>query len=491
MFEQLNLVAALPEIILLSGLSLLMLLNLFFPTRDHQGSLVGAALVLLATAAALLLQVTGHVPAFQGNILNHMYVADGVALWTKFFCVVLTLANLVFYQESARFGQTVRMEYHILALFALLGLMVMCSASHMLTLYVGLEVLSLALYALIALDRDNAKATEAAMKYFVLGALASGLLLYGMSMVYGGTGSLGIDAIAEKAMQGNADPLLVRMGVVFIVAAIAFKLGTVPFHMWVPDVYQGSATPTAMLIGSAPKIAAFALVMRLLGVSLHHWVSDWQSMLLILAALSLIIGNLVAIAQQNVKRMLAYSTIAHMGFLALGLLAGNKLGYSAAMFYAIAYAVTATAGFAIVFAVSQGRSDQENLAAFAGLRERSPALTVLMILVLCSMIGLPGLVGFWSKLYVLKNLIELNMYGLATLAVLTSLVGAFYYLRLIRIMVVDQAAPSLPDQAALRTSPWFTFVLLVSVGAVLFAGLFPDRLMYLCSNAVSLSLRAL
>jgi NADH-quinone oxidoreductase subunit N len=377
-------------------------------------------------------------------------------------------------------------DYLGLLLFAVLGMLVMISASHFLSLYLGLELLSLSLYAMVAMERNSARATEAAMKYFVLGALASGLLLYGMSLIYGLTGSLELSKIAESLHYGVKSEIVLVFGLVFIVAGLGFKLGAAPFHMWAPDVYHGAPAAVTLFIGTAPKLAAFAFAMRLLVDGLQPAHGDWQQMLAVMAVASLAIGNIAAIAQTNIKRMLAYSTISHMGFLLLGMMTGSLAGYSAAMFYSVSYVLMSLGGFGMVTYLSRVGVEAENLDDFKGLNARHPWLAAIMAMVMMSMAGLPPFVGFYAKLSVLQALIGAGWIGLAVVAVLFSLIGAFYYLRVVRIMYFD--APAVEDTTPTRASD--AAMLLSANGlAILVLGILPQSLMTLCALSVQMSLR--
>jgi len=363
----------------------------------------------------------------------------------------------------------------------LLGMMVMISAAHFLTLYLGLELMSLSLYAMVALQRDSDVAVEASMKYFVLGALASGLLLYGMSMIYGATGSLEINQVAVTVFSGHANRLILAFGLVFVVSAIAFKLGAVPYHMWIPDVYEGAPTAITLFIGAAPKLAAFAFAIRLLVGSLAAMWFDWRGMLVVLAVLSMIAGNVIAIAQSNIKRMLAYSTIANMGFMLMGFLTANVNGYSAAMFYTITYVLTTLVSFGIVLLLSRSGFEADRLDDFKGLNQRSPWYALMMLLVMFSLAGIPPTVGFYAKFAVIEAAVDVGLVWLAVVAVLMSLIGAFYYLRIVKLMYFDDPV----DQAPLE-SRFDTRVLLSLNGlALLFFGVFPQQLMGMCVVALT------
>lgn len=385
-------------------------------------------------------------------------------------------------------------EFHVLAMFAVLGQYVMISANSFLTIYLGIELLSLSLYALVALRRNHAVSTEAAMKYFVLGALASGFLLYGMSMIYGATGTLDLPLVADKIASGQADRLIMVFGTVFLVAGLAFKLGAVPFHMWVPDVYQGAPTAMTLLISGAPKFAAFAITIRLLVSGLLGVAADWQQMLLILAVLSLAVGNLIAIMQTNVKRLLAYSTIAHMGFMLLGIGSGvvgsDTVGavdaYAASLFYVVTYVITTLGSFGVLMLASSRGFECETLDDIKGLGRRHPWLAAVFLLLVFSLAGIPPTVGFYAKLSVLEAVVQAGHIGLAVFAVLASLIGAFYYLRLVKVMYFDESKLEAPlDCGRLAQS-----VLTVNGAAVLLLGILPGPLMAACLYTVRMSLSA-
>ncbi|HHW63379.1 MAG TPA: NADH-quinone oxidoreductase subunit NuoN, partial [Rhodocyclaceae bacterium] len=379
-------------------------------------------------------------------------------------------------------------EYYLLALLMTLGMMVMVTANHMLPMYIGLEMMSLALYTMVAFDRDSARSTEAAMKYFVLGALASGLLLYGMSMIYGATGTLEFSAVAQAIYNQSANQTVLMFGLVFLVAGICFKLGVVPFHMWVPDVYQGAPTAVTLLIATAPKLAAFAMAVRLLIWALFDIAEEWQVMLMLVAGASIVLGNLAAIAQQNIKRMLAYSGISHMGFMLLGLLAGVVEGdrhfalnaYSSAMFYAVSYVIMSLASFGMIILLSRAGFEAENIEDFKGLNKRSPWYALMMLFVMFSMAGVPFFIGFFAKLSVLQAVVAAGYFWLAVLAVVMSVIGAFYYLRIVKLMYFDEPVDSSPIHA-----PAEVRVMLSANGLAIAAlGLAPQMLMSVCAYAL-------
>lgn len=409
---------------------------------------------------------------------GNMFVDDLFADFLKLVLYPAVAVMLVYSREYLAARNLDKGEFYVLVLFATLGMMVMISACHFLTLYLGLEMLALSLYALVAIDRDSARATEAAMKYFVLGAMASGLLLYGMSMVYGAVGSLELFEIGQRIASGGGNKTVLVFGLVFIVAGLAFKLGVVPFHMWIPDVYEGAPTAVTLFIGSAPKLAAFAIAMRLLVTGLAELAQHWQVMLMILAALSIALGNLAAIAQTNLKRMLAYSTISHMGFMLLGLLSGIVGGdprfalnaYSSAMFYAIAYVLMSLGSFGMILLLSRAGFEAENIADFKGLNKRSPWFAAIMMILMFSLAGIPFFVGFFAKFAVLQAVVAANLTWLAVYAVLFSLVGAFYYLRVVKVMYFD--APT--DTAPLQAPRDMRVLLSINGLAVALVGLLPE-----------------
>ena len=415
---------------------------------------------------------------------NGMFVADLMSDTLKLGLYATTAAVFVYSRQHLTRRGLFKGEFYVLGLFATLGMMVLVSAHSMLTVYLGLELMSLSLYAMVAFDRDNALSSEAAMKYFVLGGFASGVLLYGMSIVYGVTGALDLRVIADHlaARQSFNAPLL--LGMVFIIAALAFKSAAAPFHAWAPDVYHGAPTAVAAFIGSAAKLAAFGFVMRLLIESMAAMQSSWRDILMILSVLSLAIGNIVAIAQTNIKRMLAYSAIAHAGFILLGLVTAHPSGYAAAMFYVITYALTATAAFGVVIALGRHGFEADNIDDFKGLNARNSWRALLMLLVMFSMAGVPPMVGFHAKLLVLQSLVNQGMHWLAVTAVLFSVIGAFYYLRVVKAMYFD--APQERDATDDKTIAAIDMRAVLGANALLILalGLFPDPLIEVCLRAI-------
>ena len=471
-----DLYMALPEVFVLGMAMAILLIDLFLSNRNRfityalsQATLLGAAMITVAT----------HTPAV-GYAFSGMFVDDPMSDVLKLMTYLATSMVLIYSRDYITERGMFRGEYFVLTLFAMLGMMVMISGQSMLTLYMGLELLSLCLYSLVALDRDNARATEAAMKYFVLGALASGMLLYGMSMLYGMTGSLDISQIGNALASGAPDRAVLILGLVFVVAGLAFKLGAVPFQMWVPDVYHGAPTAMTLLISSAPKFAGFALVMRLLIQGLQGMVHDWQGMLIIMAVLSIAIGNITAIAQTNIKRMLAYSTISHIGFLLFGFMSGTLNGFIASLFYISVYVLMTLGGFGMILLLSRKGFEAENLDDLKGLSTRSPWYAFLMLLLMFSMAGVPPTIGFYAKFAVLQAALQAGLVGLVIFAVLMAAIGAFYYLRVVKLMYFDEPQDSTP----VRAQADMALVLGVNGLAVLALGLMPQRLMELCAYAI-------
>jgi NADH-quinone oxidoreductase subunit N len=485
---------ALPEMLLLAGSCALVIVDLLSKDERRRTSFWFAQAVLLLCFFATLF-VIGESVGTRFYIFYGMFVSDMLGHVLKLFAYVAVSAALAYSRQYLFDRGLLRGEFLTLLLFALLGVMVLVSANSFLTVYLGLELLSLCLYAMVALNRDVAASTEAAMKYFVLGALASGLLLYGMSMIYGATGSLLLPEVAARAANlaanSASEHTLLVFGLVFVVAGLAFKLGVVPFHMWIPDVYQGAATAVTLVIGTAPKIAAFAMAMRLLVNGLPGLAADWQQMLVVLAVLSMALGNITAIAQSNLKRMLAYSTIAHMGFMLLGLLSGVVDGnlrnavdaYGAAMFYTVVYVLMSLGAFGVLLLASRAGFECERLEDMKGLNRRDPWLAFLMLLVMFSLAGVPPLAGFYAKFAVISAAVQAGQIWLAVTAVVFSLIGAFYYLRVVKLMYFDE-----PVQGASVTGePGGARWLLSANGLALLAiGILPQGLMGLCLVAIKL-----
>lgn len=490
MIDKISWITAYPEMVLLVMACVIALLDLGVKSRERGLTYV---LTLLTLGVVAYLQADLAVSGTTLYGFGHMVVSDVMGNWLKCFSTIAVMVTLVYGRPyAAHRGMLHGGELFTLSMFALLGMCVMISGNNFLVIYMGLELLTLSSYALVALRRDNATASEAAMKYFVLGAMASGFLLYGMSMLYGATGSLGVTAVFDAIQSGQVRHQVLVFGLVFVVAGLAFKLGVVPFHMWIPDVYQGAPTAVTLMIGGAPKLAAFAVTMRLLVEGMLPLAKDWQQMLVVLAVGSLLIGNLAAIAQTNLKRMLAYSTIGQMGFVLLGLVSGVVNGdalnfaanaYSSAMFYVISYVLTTLASFGILLLLSQEGFESEEISDLAGLNQRSPLYAAVMAVCLLSLAGLPPMVGFYAKLSVLQALLasgQVMSMGLAVFAVLMSLIGAFYYLRVIKVMYFDE-----PITASTVVGPLdVRLVLCINGALVLLLGLFPNGLLALCGAAI-------
>jgi NADH-quinone oxidoreductase subunit N len=478
---QTDLLAALPEMFVLGMAMFILLIDLFLKPSNRiaifllsQITLLGAAFITVAT----------HNPsvtyAFSG-----MFVDDAFADVIKLMIYLGSSLLLVYTRQYISLRGMFRGEFYALTLFSIAGMMIMVSGQHFLTLYMGLELLSLCLYALVALDRDNPQATEAAMKYFVLGALASGMLLYGMSMMYGATGSLNLSEVANALLNGSQDRPVLVLGLVFIVAGLAFKLGAVPFQMWVPDVYEGSPTATTLLIGSVTKLAAFAFVIRLLTQGLFVLAVDWQGMLVIMAVMSIIVGNITAIAQTNLKRMFAYSTISHVGFLMYGLMSVSLNGYALAMLYIVAYMLMTLAGFGMILLLSRKGFEADKLDDLKGLNQRSPWFAFMMLITMFSMAGVPPTIGFYAKFAVLQAALQAGLLWLVVFAVLMAVIGAFYYLRIVKLMYFD--APK--DSKAIDAPIEMKLMLSLNALGLLLLGLFPQRLMDICAYAISHSMQ--
>jgi len=482
---------AYPEIFLLAAGCAILVIDLFLKDGARWVS-YALSLATLLGCAVLTLAVTAATGGQPATTFNGMFVSDLMASVLKMCTYVAVAACLVYPRTYLADRGLYRGEYFVLVLFAALGMMVMISASHFLTLYLGLELMSLCLYSLVALDRDSAISTEAAMKYFVLGALASGLLLYGMSMIYGATGTLQIGEVAKVAARilqaDQASKAVLAFGLVFVVSGLAFKVGVVPFHMWIPDVYHGAPSAVTLFISTGPKLAAFAMAIRLLANALPALAADWQPMLMILSVLSMAIGNLAAIAQTNIKRMLAYSTISHMGFMLLGLLSGvvggNTLSapeaWSSAMFYAVVYVLMSLGAFGMVVLLSRKGFEAERIEDFRGLNARSPWFAFIMLLLMFSLAGVPPTVGFYAKLAVLQAVLGAGQVWLAVVAVLFALIGTFYYIRIVKLMYFDAPAETAPIRAGLDAG-----ILLSANGlAMLALGILPQPLMQVCLQAI-------
>lgn len=482
------------EIFLAVATIVVMIAGLF---ANEEKTPLSHRLSLLVVAAAAMIAIGDFNVKGTAYAFNHSYVLDPMASLLKACAAAATFVTLIYSRQYSNqrgmLGGNLSGEFYVLALLTLLGQMIMISGNSFLVIYLGLELMSLSLYALVALRRDHPISTEASMKYFVLGALASGFMLYGMSLVYGATGSLDIGRIAQAVAAGKANAMVLKLGLVFIVAGLAFKLSAAPFHMWAPDVYQGAPTSVTMLIGGAPKLAAFAIVMRVLVEGLGAMAADWQQMMVVMAVVSLAVGNITAIAQTNIKRMLAYSTISHMGFMLLGLLSGVFAGstadsaanaYSSAMFYAITYVLTTLGSFALILLLTRNGFEAENIEDFKGLNQRSPWFAAVMMILLLSLAGVPPMVGFYAKLAVLQAALAAGYLWLVICAVMASLVGAYYYLRVVKVMYFDEPT----DISAIEAPGSLRAMLSLNGMAVVLLGVLPGPLMTACVYAIAQTL---
>jgi len=490
MMDSYNWMAIYPEIVLLVMACVIALADLFVKSTHRTATY---ALTLLSLGAVAVMHAL-YADAGQTSYgFGRMVVSDPMGHWLRCFATIAVMVTLVYSRPYAADRDMLRGgELFSLSMFALLGMSFMISGQNFIVIYLGLELLTLSSYALVALRRDHTQATEAAMKYFVLGAMASGFLLYGMSMMYGATGSLELSEVFKAVASGQVNHQVLVFGLVFIVAGLAFKIGAVPFHMWIPDVYQGAPTSATLMIGGAPKLAAFAILVRLLVEGLLPLAFDWQQMLAFLAIGSLVVGNLAAIAQTNLKRMLAYSTIAQMGFVLLGFVAGVVNGqttlaanaYSSAMFYMVSYVLTTLAAFGVIMLLARQGFESEEITDLAGLNQRSPLYAGVMAICLFSMAGIPPMVGFYAKLSVLQSLIVSGQsfyIGLAIFAVIMSLIGAFYYLRVVKVMYFDEPVTATTVSATTDVR----VVLSINGLLVLVLGIVPGALMALCANAIA------
>jgi NADH-quinone oxidoreductase subunit N len=487
MESQFNFALVLPEIVLLVAAMAILIIDAF--SNDPRRTLT-YTLSNVTLAAVFVLSMWQWASGIDGVSFYGMVIVDNFAHFLKLISYLAVFATLVYSREYIQTRDMLRGgEFYVLVLLALLGQMVMISAGNMISIYLGLELMSLAIYALVAMRRDHEQSIEAAMKYFVLGSLASGFLLYGMSMIYGATGSLDLATIGTR-LQTDGMELALVFGLVFLVAGLAFKLGVVPFHMWVPDVYSGAPTAVTLVLAAAPKLAAFAITLRLLVSGLGDLTINWQPMLIIMAVLSLAIGNLTAIMQSNFKRMLAYSAIAHTGFVLLGLASGsvdgvamvNASAYGSALFYMVAYVLTTLGGFGVILLMSRQGFECETINDLKGLNRKSPMLAGALLILMFSLAGIPPLIGFYGKLMVLQAVIQSGMLWLAVVAVLFSLIGAFYYLRVVKVMYFDEPEDATQLLAAVPVVP--ASMLTVNVALIMLLGIVPGGLMDLCVRAI-------
>lgn len=472
MYQVPNMLFALPEMVMLAMACVILLLVAFTGSRRMEW-VYGLSQFTLFITAVIVAWSLGE----GGLTFSDTYIKDTLSDVLKLFICIINMLVLLYSTRYLQARKLMQGEFFVLAVFSTLGMLIMVSAYHLLTLYLGLELMSLCLYAMVAMQRDSAVATEAAMKYFILGSIASGMLLYGMSIIYGITGSLALNEIALAVASGTGDNTILSFGTVFLVIGIGFKFGAVPFHMWLPDVYHGAPTAMTLFIAAAPKVAAFAMIIRLLAEGLLDLQHYWQDMLVMLAVLSMIIGNVVAIAQSNLKRMLAYSTISHVGFLLMGVLSGTDEGFAASLFYTLIYAMMTLGAFGMILLLSRQGFEAENIDDFKGLSDKQPWFALMMLILMFSMAGIPPLAGFYAKLAVIKAVIDVDLVMVALVAVVTSVIGAFYYLRVIKVMFFDK--PVVGHQ--LEASSTMQIMLSANVLMVLGLGIFPGILMKICS----------
>jgi len=468
---------AAPEIFLTVAICFVLIVDVFL--RDEQRRITYYLSMLALIGAAIVSAVFGVEAA--ATTFGGSYVADPAGNALKLFAYLVVALVFLYSRDFLEQNGLFKGEFFVLGLFGLLGLMIMVSGNNLLVLYLGLELQALSLYALIAFNRDSARSAESAMKYFVLGSIASGMLLYGISLLYGITGTIELGPLAQALAEPGALTVPAILALVFIVVGVAFKFGAVPFHMWIPDVYEGAPTPIALYVGSAPKIASFALMWRVLVEGMGPLHVNWQDMLIVLCVLSLVIGNLLAIAQTNFKRMLGYSTIAHVGFILMGFIAGDESGVASAMYYTLVYVLMATAAFGMIIVLSRRGFEAEKLDDFKGLNQRSPWFALIMALIMFSMTGVPPLVGFWAKLYVLDSVINAGFVWLAALGVVFAVIGAFYYLRIVWYMYFAEPA----DETALVAAPDMRYVISANGLALLVLGVFPGQLLNLCATVLA------
>ena len=467
---------AAPEIFLGIAACVILLLDLVLSDEQRLWTGVLAVVSLIVTAVLVAAEpVTTRIVAMGG-----LFELDRMAQLLKVVTLVVVAVVFIYSTDYLKHRRILKGEYYVLGLFSTLGAMVLISAANLITLYLGLELMSLCLYAMVAFDRDSGIAAESAIKYFVLGSMASGTLLYGMSIVYGVTGSLELAVTAEAVRHGLADNVGLIFGIAFLIVGVGFKFGAVPFHMWIPDVYEGSPTSVTVFIGTASKLAAFALAMRLLPEALGASQADWSQMLIVLSVLSMAIGNIVAIAQSNLKRMLAYSTISHVGYVILGILAGTAQGYQASMFYMVSYVLVSAGAFGMILLLARAGFEADKIEDFKGLFSRSPWFAGMMLILMVSLAGVPPFIGFWAKLGVVQAVLGVNMTWLAVVAVLFSVVGAYYYLRVVKVMFFDEPT----DTAVLGGSMLMRTVLSINALLVLAIGIVPSSLLQICQRAI-------
>jgi len=479
-----NYIIALPEIIMLSAICFILVIDLFIPQKRKFFTYFLSQLTLIGLAVYTIMNMADK-PVIE---FSNSFIRDPMGDILKIVIYLVCALVFLYSKDYLKARNLFKGEYFVLGLFGVLGMMILVSAYNFLTLYLGLEVMSLALYTMVAYNRKSGTASEAAMKYFVLGAIASGMLLYGISILYGLSGEIGIQQVGEYIGNKISSPkditanISLVFGLVFLIIGIAFKLGVVPFHMWVPDVYHGAPTSVTLYLGSVTKLAAFAMVMRILHTGTQDAGIAWSQILIVLSVLSLAVGNIAAIAQTNIKRMLAYSTISHMGFLLLGIIAAKEFGYEAAMFYVITYAIIAAAAFGLIILLSRAGFEADKIEDFKGLNERHPWFALMTLIIMFSLAGVPPTVGFFAKLEVLKAVVQVDLVWLAVVAVFFAIIGAFYYIRIIKIMYFDKAEGEAGSKLAVGFD--MKFALSVNCLLALGLGLFPNALLELVARVV-------
>ncbi|MGB9428692.1 MAG: NADH-quinone oxidoreductase subunit NuoN [Gammaproteobacteria bacterium] len=467
-----------PEMFVAGMGCFILLVDVFLKDR-HRVVTHWLALGTVAATAWLTVTVSRHAGLLT---FNDMFINDSMGNVLKLFVYLMVAITFLYSRDYLSDRNLFKGEFYVLGLFGMLGMMVMISAHNFITIYLGLELLALCLFAMVALDRDSPVASEAAMKYFVLGAIASGILLYGLSLLYGATGTLDLTRLGMHIAESSAVSIGVTLALGFVIVGLCFELEAVPFHMWLPDVYEGASTPVTLYVGSVPKIAVFALFMRLLIAGLGGLHVEWHLILTVLAVLSMAIGSIVALMQSNLKRMLAYSNISHVGFILLGILAGTTEGYQAAMFYVITYVLMAAAAFGMIILLARKGFEADRLEDFKGLNDRSPWFAAMMLMAMFGMAGVPPFVGFFAKLYVLRAVIDVHMVWLAVVAVVFTLISAWYYLKVVKLMYFDRAPENAP---AIECSLDMRWVLSGNGLAILILGILPGPLMALCARVIT------
>lgn len=481
MLSNLNFISALAEIIVLTMTCIILLVGVFIKRKELQNIPYYLVQLTLISAAIITLTQFGQPTVIA---LNGFFIKDNLSVLLKVMVYISAFFSFLYSRQYLREKKIPDNEFYVLGLFSVLGMMVLVSSYNFLSVFLGIELTTLPIYAMIALRRDSGICSEASIKYFVIGTMATGLLLYGISMLYGSTGSMQLNEVARAVADTvSAQRLILVLGLVFVVAGVAFKLGAVPFHMWVPDIFEGAPSPVTLFLASAPKVAGLGMAIRLLVDGMPSLVMEWQQQLIFIAVLSISIGNIVAIVQSNLKRMLAYSSIAHMGYMSLGLIAGTPQGYAAATFYVIAYAIMTLGAFGLIVILSRSGFEMESIDDFKGLNSKNPWLAFLMLIIMFSMAGIPPIVGFMAKVGVLEALIEVNLVWLATFAIVFAIIGSYYYLRVVKVMYFEE--PEMPGYIICPLD--MRIAMTINGLTILLLGVFPGVLFNLCHAAFSLT----